>query len=145
MSNQKKQLTAAEIRIIKENKEMIKSNYFPDKTFETKELLFAAFRNDVSKIITLKKAQIQKSISKGFQFDGFLLKDIADVTKVGPQMKDGFIYPVINTTNYMDSHDDCHFPGIWNRTTKDQAGNIYYVTNHDLEIGDVIAWPGDVS
>lgn len=126
---------------------MILCKQFPDKTFTTKEEVFAELRANVSKIITLKKAQIQKSYQKGNSIGTFLdpahTGNIAD--KIGPQMKDGFIYPVINCTNYLDSHDDCHFPGIWKRSVNDQAGKIYYVTNHDLEIGDVIAWPEDVN
>ena len=124
---------------------MILCKQFPDKEFASKEEVFTELRKNAAKIITLKKAQIQKSYLKGNAFNGFLIDLKDDAAKVGPQMKDGFIYPVINTTNYMDSHDDCHFPGIWKRTVNDQAGKIYYVTNHDLEIGDIIAWPEDVN
>ncbi len=124
---------------------MIVCKQFPDKKFATKEQVFLELRKNVEKIITLKKAQIQKSYTKGTGFNSFLPAIKDDTIKGFPQMKDGFIYPVINTTNYLDHHDDCHFPGIWKRSVSDQAGKIYYVTNHDLEIGDIIAWPEDVS
>lgn len=119
---------------------------FPDKQFASKEEVFAELRKNADTLIRLKKLEIQKSFEKGFVFDGFVMGGMIkeDVAKVGPQMKDGFIYPVINCTNYMDSHDDVHFPGIWNRSVKDQAGKVFYCTNHDLEIGDIIAWPEDV-
>ena len=126
---------------------MITCKQFPDKTFTSKEEVFAELRTNAAKIITLKKAQIQKSYMKGGNTVSFLDPARIDsaAMKVGPQMKDGYIYPVINTTNYLDSHDDVHFPPIWDRTVKDQAGKIYYVTNHDLEIGDIIAWPEQVT
>lgn len=126
---------------------MILCKQIPGKDFTSKEEMFKALRENVNTIIALKKAQIQKSYEKGFVFDGFMLGSLVkeeEVAKVGPQMKDNFIYPIINSTNYMDSHDDVHFPGIWNRTVKDQAGKVYYCTNHDLEIGDIVAWPEDV-
>lgn len=126
---------------------MITCKEFPDKQFATKEELFTAIRANAEKIIALKKAQLHVSYMKGCAFGGFLdvEKLSADVVKVGPQMKEGFIYPVINTTNYMDSHDDCHFPGIWNKSAKEQSGKLYYVADHEVKVDSIIAWPSDVN
>ena len=124
---------------------MIKSIYFPGKEYATKELLFADLRVNASRIIETKKADVQKSFEKGFIFDGFLLPGADDVTKVGPHMKDGYIYAVINTTNYLDSHQDVHFPSLWNKSIKDNAGKLYYVADHEIKLNTVIAWPEDVN
>lgn len=124
---------------------MIKSAYFPGKEFATKQELFSALRNNVEKIISLKKMEIYKSLYKGYSTDSFLFKDLAETVKVGPHMKDNYIYPVINTTRYMDSHDDVHLDGIWDRSVKEQQGKLFYVADHSIEIGKIIAWPEDVT
>ncbi|RUP42612.1 MAG: hypothetical protein EKK63_00295 [Acinetobacter sp.] len=125
---------------------MIKCIDFPDQQFATKEELHTALRSNAEKIIALKTAEIYKSYQKGFAFDGFMLDRLpeSEVGKIGPQMKDGFVYPVLSTTKYMDSHWDVHFDGVWDQSIKQQAGKLHYVVDHELKIASVIAWPGDV-
>lgn len=123
---------------------MYKCIYFPDKEIATKEAMFKHLRENEKAIIAIKKASIQKSCEKGGIESGlFLDKDIS-ATK-GIHLKDGFIYPVINTTLYRDSHKDVHLNGIWNKSQKEQNGKVYYVLNHKLEIGQIISWPEDVN
>ena len=54
------------------------------------------------------------------------------------------ILAVINTTNFLDSHMDVHAKSIWNKSAKEQNGKVYYVIDHELKIGKVIAKPDDV-
>jgi hypothetical protein len=125
---------------------MIKSIDFPDRQFATKEELHAALRDNADKLIAVKTADIQQSYTKGISFSCFLLRsDDPEAIKVGPQMKEGYVYPVINTTRYLDSHRDVHFDGIWNKSIKEQSGKLFYVVDHDLKVASVIAWPGDVN
>ena len=120
---------------------MITCKQFPDKTFATKEEVFAELRENAERIIALKKAPTDKSINTQVTF----LNKGGDTIKIGPQMKDGFCYPVINTTKYMDSHDDVHFDGIWTKSIKEQQGKLFYVADHTVSIDNVIAWPEDVN
>lgn len=122
---------------------MITSKDFPDITFATKEALFKALRENADKIIAIKRATVYKSIDKGDANSGFLTK-FNDSEKAMP-MKDGFIYPIINTTKYMDGHSDVHFDGIWTKSIKEQAGKLFYVLDHETKIKSVIAWPEDVN
>src|SRR5690606_11826614 len=93
------------------------------------------------KIIAVKKASIVKSIDKG-QLSAFgSLK--MDATKAD-WIEDGFIYPVINTTKFMDHHEDVHFDGIWKKSIKDVGNSLMYVLNHNIDIKDIISWPGEV-
>ena len=115
---------------------------FGDKEFATKEAMFDSLLKHEQDIIKLKKAAIQKSHEKG-QPSVFALKQSSEV-KAAFDMKEGYFYPVINTTNYKDSHGDVHFPGIWDRSLKAQKGNIFYVLDHSLSIDKVVAWPNDV-
>lgn len=126
---------------------MIKSIDFPGKEFATKEALFAALRENVSKIIACKTAEVFFS-DKKLQNEvtpGFALKIDSETAKVGPQLKEGYIYPIINTTNYLDSHGDLHLRGIWDKSARDQNGKTYYVADHRIETDKIIAWPGDVN
>ena len=124
---------------------MITCKEFPKKEFATQKELFAELRKNEKSIIAIKKAESQESYKKGYQFDGFLTRTDGDASKTGPHMKEGFIYPIINTTKYMDSHNDVHFDGIWSKSIKDQAGKLFYVTNHKVEVETIIAWPSDVN
>lgn len=121
------------------------------KEFSTKEEMFAELIANKSKIISLKTSTIKNS-------EGVLFKTLEDVQKIedkrlyeqkGDIRKDnnlepGSFYPVINTTNIMDSHKDVHFDGIWDKSIPEQKGKIFYAVNHKLEIGTIIGYPEDV-
>lgn len=123
---------------------MIKCEALPDLNFATKRELFDALVENEAKIIQLKKASIQKAADKG-QIAVFELLREQTSQKAGFTPKQGFVYPVINTTNYMDSHDDVHFNGIWDKSLKEQQGRVFYVSEHTLSVPNVIAWPQDVN
>jgi hypothetical protein len=124
----------------------IKAKEFPNKEFATKQDLFAELKKHEAKIIELKKAEILESHKKGQLADWFVSKkiDTDEATKSLDFIKEGFIYPIINTTRYFDSHSDVHFDNLWTKTVQDQAGKIYYVADHTLQLTSVIAYPKDV-
>jgi len=118
---------------------MMKSIYFPDKTYSTKEELFKDLRENADDIMALKKAQIQKSCEKGLSVTCKSL----DLMKFSDQLKgikidDDYYYIAVNTTRILDSHDDLHIDGIWNKTIKEQQFKNYLVADHELRISDVI-------
>lgn len=119
---------------------MIKSVYFPNRTFTTKSELFKALKEQKDELIGLKKASIINSDglkSETTKLDGMAAKVV--------HLDDDFSYHVINTTKYMDSHSDVHIDGIWNKSLSDKQGKIYFVADHDLSIKSVIAYPKDVT
>lgn len=113
----------------------IKAIEFPDRTFETKEGLFSELKANKDKLIGIKKAQILPSDS---------IEVSKSVEVKGITVKEGHSMHVINTTKYLDSHNDFHANGIWNKSVNDQQGKIYFVADHDLSIKSVIAFPSDV-
>lgn len=113
-----------------------------NKTFTDKEELFKALKDNEQKIISLKKATVYKSADKGQFASGSL--NASEIKSDFDWMKKGFFYPIVNTTNYYDSHGDVHFPALWNKTIKEQSGRIHYVLDHELKVGSVIAWPDNV-
>lgn len=114
-----------------------------NKNFESKKDMFVELKANEHRIISLKKAQIFKSHLKGQISDLQFVKNTQSITKE-LNFELGFVYPVINTTRYMDSHDDVHFDGIWNKTLKDNVGKIYYANNHKLDVDNIITWPENV-
>jgi len=110
------------------------------KDFSTKEGLFKELVKNEKSIVELKKATIiyTQPISL------FGIKDTESIKSLS-FVKDGYVYPIINTTNYFDSHSDVHFPNLWNKSLKDKAKKIFYVLEHELELDSVIAFPNDVN
>lgn len=111
-----------------------------NKEFETKKELITNLRKYKDDIISFKKAQIYKSCDKG---TGIVSKPI-EPTKLGDQVKgividNDFYYIAVNSTRILDSHDDLHLNGIWNKTVKEQQGKIYLVADHDLKLDQTIA------
>jgi hypothetical protein len=126
---------------------MVTLREFPNKVFKDWNEAHSALKENEKRLISLKCAEVYKSIDKlgGFSVTPFLDKTIAASKGYSPDwMKAGNIYPVINTTLYMDSHKDVHFNGIWNRSLNANAGKLYYVEAHSLKVADIIAWPEDV-
>lgn len=118
---------------------MIKSIYFPDKSYSTKEELFKDLKDNLDFIIDAKKSKIQKSCEKGVSVTCKSL----DLLKFTDQLKgikidDNFYYIAVNSTKILDSHDDLHLDGIWNKSIQEQQGKNYLVTDHELEINNVI-------
>lgn len=118
---------------------MIKSVYFPDKVFATKEDLFDSLRDNIGLIIDAKKADIQKSCEKGVSVSckSLDLLKFQDQTK-GITIDDAYYYIAVNTTKILDSHNDLHIDGLWNKSIKEQQGKNYLVADHELCINDVI-------
>lgn len=109
--------------------------------FDTKKEMFRALKERKEEIIGLKKAATKFTDPVSYRFKATNAEKAENESnvKVGDT-----IYAIINTTNYLDSHGDVHIPGIWDVSVKDQRNKLYYIINHDLEIGKVIAYPRDV-
>jgi hypothetical protein len=123
---------------------MIKALEFPNKTFTTKEDLFSELKKNESRLIDLKKSNVYKSHEKG-QFSFLNADKLFNAEKSLINAKEGFIYPIISTTNYMDSHKDVHFNGSMTKTAKEQNGKVVYALDHELKFDSIIAWQKDVN
>jgi len=115
-----------------------------NKEFESKEDLFKALRENATKLIDVKKGNIFKSSDKGGSIKHTPFDSKDETTKVELNLKENFIYPVINTIGFLDSHRDLHVNGIWNKSVKEQQGRISYIADHRLEVTKIIAWKDDV-
>lgn len=118
---------------------------FPDKEFQTKEQMFLELKANEDKLIGLKKAAIFEGHKKSqFSFLNLDVSKIGITGKSGFEVKQGYVYPVISTTRYMDSHKDVHFDGCFNKTKTEQQGKVYYALDHKLDFSNIAAWPKDI-
>lgn len=112
-----------------------------NKDFATKTEMYAALKTEMNKIIGLKKAKFKNSDPV------VLVVKTGEAKKANTEAAIGIgstIYAIINTTNFYDSCGDVHLNGLWDLSIKDQVGKLYYIINHELEIGKVIAYPDKV-
>ena len=110
-----------------------------NQTFTTKDEMFFALKGAREEIVKVKKAVEKRSDPVQL----FVVKETVKAEGSVPRLGDDF-YAIINSTNYFDSHGDVHLDGIWDVSAKDQQGKVYYVINHDLEIGKIISYPNEV-
>ena len=103
-----------------------------ENVFKNKELLISQKQNaikcgDVVIGSILKEDQPNKEVNKA-EGDSVEMLDV-DVINVKA---------VINTTNVIDSHMDCHIPGIWTKTLK-ETKLLYLLQEHDMKFDKIIA------
>ena len=115
-----------------------------NKDLATHADMFKELKANEDKIIGIKKASILKSCERG-QFTPTLnIVKKLDAEKAGMKLEDGYTYAVINTTKYLDSHDDVHFDNTFKKSVNDNKGRLYYVSDHNISIQTIIAYPKDV-
>jgi hypothetical protein len=127
---------------------MIKSMYFKNEFKTQKELIQAICKNHKT-IIDFKEKQIYKSNEKGqgivFNNTYMFLSDTANKeNSFIKQVKENRIYPIINSTNWLDFHDDVHLKGCYKKTVKEQQGKVYFVDAHQKTTQSIITYKSDV-
>ena len=112
-----------------------------NKEYDNQSERLKAIIDHKSDIIAMKKAAIKMSDSVAMSVEKELTKSVnaERLLEIGDTIE-----VVINTTNYLDSHDDVHMTGIWTKSVKEQQGKVYHVTDHNLSLGNVVAYPKDV-
>lgn len=109
-----------------------------DRDFGTQREMFLALKENKEAIIELKKSAVKRSHSVA-------IPEIKSTEEKQLDFLDkGYVFPVINSTNYQDSAKDVHLPGLWNKTLKESGGKYYYLEGHSMKLADIIAWKEDV-
>ena len=111
-----------------------------NKEFADKNEMFKALKSNKEYIISVKRSQILKSFEKGLgvKAKSIGIDELSTTTK-GILKDSNYYYIAVNTTKVLDSHGDLHVDGIWNKTVKDQQGKNYLVTDHKMELSNVVA------
>lgn len=114
-----------------------------DQEFESKAAMFGALKANRVMLISLKKAAIKTTDECAYRVPSTNI--IKSDSEAPESLKYGDkVLNVINTTNYLDSHDDVHLQGVWDKSAPEQTGKTYHVVDHDLKVGSVVGYPGDV-
>ena len=108
-------------------------------TYENKADLFKWLKENKTFLLQAKKAQIKEADAVLYSHVGEMPEAVnkseaqaqTDPTKL--QVK-----AVINTTNYMDSHDDVHIKGIWNKSLNERK-SYYLLQEHQMKFDKVIS------
>ena len=125
-----------------------------NKTFDTKELMFKALVDNEENIIASKKEHIynkeewvSKNGIKGIQ----VISDQKQIEKAFTdeekkiKFDNDYYYFVVNSANYLDSHEDVHLDGNWNKSVKDQQGRVWLIWHHEFgKVENIIAFPEDI-
>lgn len=125
---------------------MIVVKDFPNKQFSSKEELFKALKDQKEIIIGAKKAELYKSCEKGLSVttNQLMISKLSEASK-SFEMDDDYYYFVVNSANILDSHQDMHISGNWDKTVKEQQGKVYLVWDHQLKRTEIIAMKKDVT
>jgi len=118
-----------------------------NKQFDNKEDLFKALFDNEKVIIDAKKSEIYKSIDKGLEvisLQSEIQKVFDSESNKGLKFDNDYYYFVVNSANILDSHDDMHADGNWNKSVKDQQGKCYLVFDHQLKRTEIIAMAKDI-
>ena len=117
-----------------------------DMHFETEKELFSALKTANEIITSKKKSSLHTTVEKGLKVSTKdVKKNPALTTAKGIEQKEGFIYPIINTIGYLDSHNDLHVNGIWNKSASEQVGKVHYVADHVIGVQNLIAHKNHVN
>ena len=118
---------------------MIVVKEFPDRQFSSQDELFKALRENKTTLIAQKK-MITKEADATFHFVG-IENDKGEVVKaesISLSDANGLKAKlIINTTNLLDSHNDLHVKGIWNKSVKEQK-NLLLLQEHRMTFDKII-------
>lgn len=126
-----------------EENKMIKCKAL-NKSFETKKEMLAEIVKNKDVLIAQKKAILKKADGVNFYYINDNHVDKSDISQIDISNTDALnVRAVINTTNIMDSHEDVHIPGIWNKTLQENK-NIMHLQEHELSFDKIIASKNDL-
>lgn len=118
---------------------MIVVKEFPDRQFSSQDELFKALRENKTTLIAQKK-MITKEADATFHYVG-IENDKGEVVKaesISLSNANGLKAKlIINTTNLLDSHNDLHVKGIWNKSVKEQK-NLLLLQEHKMTFDKII-------
>jgi hypothetical protein len=111
--------------------------------FDTKKELYKFLKDNIDTILTAKKNEIKHadgfSYTKSINKSGELIEVKREITPIDPNTIENLqVTAIINTTNIMDSHDDVHIPGLWNKSLSENK-HIKHLREHEMEFDYIIA------
>ena len=113
--------------------------------FKSKEEKFKFLKQNKQLIIDSKKSAtkyaecVSFALPTEYKKEG-TFKALSETEALVPiEVDEILVKVVINTTNIVDSHDDCHIPGIWKKSLKDAPKGFYLLQEHRMNFSSVIS------
>jgi len=110
--------------------------------YRDKKELFAFLIENKDRLITMKKSAIKYADSMPFMIPVNHLADKEKIYKAnqpiarpGDQIR---VLAAINTTRFMDSHDDVHIDGLWDKSLRENK-IIMHLQEHAMQYDHIIA------
>lgn len=112
-----------------------------NKEFETQEEMFKALKENKQSLIAIKKSiekradavSYSNTINSKLETNKEENGNIDSIDKLQVKV-------IINTTNFLDSHNDLHIDGIWNKSVSDNANKGFlHLQEHEREFKYVIS------
>lgn len=119
---------------------MIVVKEFPDRQFSSQDELFKALRENKTTLIAQKK-MITKEADATFHYVGIENEKGETVKAETMPLSDASglkAKVIINTTNLLDSHNDLHVKGIWNKSAKEQK-SLLLLQEHKMTFDHIIS------
>lgn len=119
-----------------------------NKKFASIKELHHFLKDNNEQIISEKKSTVFKSIDKGA---GVFFVDFDNNTDEVTEKARGYgfktenIYPVINSTQWLDSHFDVHIKGCYKKTVKEKQGKVYLIDTHLKGLSNILADKSDIT
>lgn len=102
--------------------------------------LFKFLKNNKSILIAQKKYDVKRG--DPFTLSNYIVNNKGEVKKDNsPILEDISTLNtslVINTTNWLDSHSDVHFPGIWKKSLNENK-DVYLLQEHSMTFKGIIS------
>lgn len=113
---------------------MIVCKSFPDREFATNEELFLELKKNKSFLVAQKKMTMKHADAVFYSPNGHT-QAVKTIAK-NADLLDATL--VINTTNLLDSHDDVHIKGLWNKNVKENPAKLL-LQEHKMTFNMVIS------
>ena len=118
---------------------MIVVKEFPDRQFETQSDLFKALKENKKELVSLKKSIEKRADSFSYVGTSIVDKNAnKEENTSNNDINELQVKVVINTTNFIDSHNDLHINGIWNKSVSDNK-TFLHLQEHEREFDKVIS------
>lgn len=114
--------------------------HYGNLEFATKKELFKFLVENRDKLIAQKKA-VKKEADCPVIVSPIVVTDPKVSKKAGEKidnLNSLKVICVINTTNFLDSHNDLHLPGLWTKSLQDNK-MIMHLQEHSMEFDSIIA------
>ncbi len=121
---------------------------FDKSKFATKKEMFAFIVQNKAELIAQKKSIIKHA--DGFEFSGaaniIYNKKVAYKTNepIENPANDLNVLAVINTTNWLDGHDDVHIPGLWTKSLQENKSIMHVQEHKSNEFSKIISSGSDL-